>query len=173
MPSDQSPRYIIEPIQTTHVRSEFDCGHPFLNQYLEQFARQNDHKALAKAFVLVPARERNPVLGYYTLTSSHITFDTLPGQFRKGLPKYPIPVARIGELAVDRQHRGQGLGTDLLLDALCRITRVSEQIAIRAIVVDPIDQKATSFYLHHGFQTLPQRRALILSIQDAKHWCSL
>ena len=83
----------------------------------------NDRKGLARAYVLVPQPDGNPVLGYYTLMSGAVAFEQIPPNLRQGLPKYPIPVARIGELAVDYRQRGQGLGSDLLLDAITRIAR--------------------------------------------------
>lgn len=168
-----TPAFRIEAIHAGHERAAFDCGHPFLNAYLAQFARQNDRKGLARAYVLVPEPAGNPVLGYYTLTSGAIAFDNVPSGLRLGLPKYPIPVARIGELAVDRRQRGQGFSSDLLLDALQRIARASEAVAVWAIIVDPIDQQAMSFYLHHGFQALADSAALILTMRDAKAWLDI
>jgi len=167
---DGSKTFRIEVIAAAHDRAAFDCGHPFLNTYLAKFARQNDRKGLARAYVLVPESEGNPVLGYYTLTSGAVAFENIPPGLRQGLPKYPIPVARIGELAVDRRWRGQGFGSDMLLDAISRIVRASEQVAVWAIMGDPIDPPAASFYLHHGFQALPDSNALILTLRDAKAW---
>jgi GNAT superfamily N-acetyltransferase len=165
-----SKTFRIEAIAAAHDRADFDCGHPFLNTYLAQFARQNDRKGLARAYVLVPEPDGNPVLGYYTLTSGAVAFENIPPGLRQGLPKYPLPVARIGELAVDHRWRGQGFGSDMLLNAISRIVRASEQVAVWAIMVDPIDQPAASFYLHHGFQALPDSDALILTLGDAKAW---
>ena len=165
-----SQRYKIEPITGAHDRATFDCGHPFLNAYLARYARQNDHKGLARAFVLVPEPEGNPVLGYYTLMSGMIAFEHLPTNLRQGLPKYPIPVARIGELAVDQKQKGVGFGSDLLLDAIARIASASRQVAVWAIIVDPIDPSAATFYQHHGFQALPESGALILPMKDAIAW---
>ncbi|MEA3640072.1 MAG: GNAT family N-acetyltransferase [Lamprobacter sp.] len=165
-----SERYRIEAITSRHDRAAFDCGHPFLNAYLARFARQNDRKGLARAFVLVPQPDSNPVLGYYTLMSGAVAFEHLPQTLRQGLPKYPIPVARIGELAVDQRQKGKGFGSDLLLDAITRIVRASRQVAVWAIIVDPIDPPAATFYQHHGFQALPDSEALILTMQDAMAW---
>jgi GNAT superfamily N-acetyltransferase len=167
---DSARTFRIEAIAIRHDRAAFDCGHPFLNTYLARFARQNDRKGLARAYALVPEPEGNPVLGYYTLTSGAVAFEKMPADLRSRLPRYPILVARIGELAVDLGQRGQGFGADLLLDAISRIRRASEQVAIWAIIVDPIDQQAASFYLHLGFQRLPDTDALLLTMSDARAW---
>jgi ribosomal protein S18 acetylase RimI-like enzyme len=164
--------YRIEAIKAGHDRSVFDCDHPFLNTYLAQFARQNDQNGLARAYVMVPDEGGNPVVGYYTLSASAVAFEHLPAALRRRFPKYPVPVARIGELAVDNAHKGQGLGSALLVDALGRITRTSDEVAVWAIVVDPIDQQAASFYLRHGFESLLDCETLFLTVSDAKAWLS-
>ena len=94
--------YIVQPIQKRHDRSDFDCGNHFLNDYLQQFARQNHNKGIARAFVMVPEETENPVVGYYTLSAGSLSFKHIPQKIQKSLPKYPIPVARIGELAVSK-----------------------------------------------------------------------
>ncbi len=137
--------YRIEAVRVDHDRSSFDCGHPFLNTYLTRFARQNDRNKVAKAYVMVPDATGNPVVGYYTLSASAVAFDSIPPSLRKRLSKHPVPVVRIGELAVNNAYKGQGLGSSLLLDAIRRIVRASTQIAIWSIVVDPLDQQAVSF----------------------------
>ena len=53
----------------------------------------------------------------------------------------------IGRLAVDRQSAGQGLGADLLADALRRIALASRTIGIAAVLVHAKDEAARSFYL--------------------------
>jgi ribosomal protein S18 acetylase RimI-like enzyme len=163
------PRFRIEAVRSDHLRNRFDCGHPFLNTYLAQFARQNDKKRIASAYVMVP-EAGNPVLGYYTLTASAITLEQLPSVMRQRLPRYPIPVARIGELAVDNSCKGQGFGSMLLLDALRRVVRACEAMAVWAIVVDPVDQQAATFYQHHGFEPLLESDTLFLTMIDAKAW---
>lgn len=119
---------------------------------------------------MVPDETGNPVVGYYTLSASAVAFERVPSSLCRRLPKYPVPVVRIGELAVDNSHKGQGLGSALLLDALGRIACASENVAVWGIVVDPIDQQAASFYLHHGFEFLLDSETLFLSIKDAMAW---
>lgn len=162
--------YRIEAIRKEHDRRGFDCGTPFLNDYLRQFVRQNHNNGIARAFVMVPSEAGNPVVGYYTLTASSQSFDSLPPQLRRGLPKYPVPVALIGELAVDRTMQGQGLATALLVSALRRIALASEAVGVWAVVVDPLDQQAVNFYRHHGFEPLVDGDTLFLTMKDATDW---
>ncbi|MES9856673.1 MAG: GNAT family N-acetyltransferase [Sedimenticola sp.] len=121
---------------------------------------------------MVPAETGNPVAGYYTLSASAVAFENIPPSLRKRLPKYPVSVVRIGELAVDTEHKGQGLGSALLIDALGRIASASEEVAVWAIAVDPIDQQAAAFYQHHGFEPLLGCETLFLTMKDAMAWLS-
>jgi ribosomal protein S18 acetylase RimI-like enzyme len=138
-----------EPIQKHHQRDVFDCGEPALNEFLKKFARQNDENNVAKTFVAVDT-DKN-VLGYYSVSAASIEFTDLPGDISERLPRYPIPAARIGRLAVDQSVQGSGIGSRLLIDALKRIYLSSDQVAIKVVLVDALNEKAQSFYEHFGF----------------------
>ena len=139
------------PLEKKHNRKEFDCGNEELNQYLKKYARQNNRKGISKAFVAVRPDTPSTIDGYYTISSSIIEFSSLPFVTRQKLPAYPIPAALIGRLAVDNFCQGQGLGTELLVNALLRIVKASEEIGIYAVRVDAIDEVAKQFYLKHEF----------------------
>lgn len=63
----------------------------------------------------------------------------------------PIPVILLGQLAVDRDYQGKGLGTDLLIDAGKRALAAAEVIGARAIIVQALDEQARAFYERSGF----------------------
>lgn len=142
----------IEPLSQQHVRTNFDCGRASLNDYLKKFARQNDDNNLAKTFVA--ADNKLVVHGYYCLSAASIDFENLPDVVAKGLPRYPIPAVLIGRLACDQSIKGQGLGARLLVNALQRIADVSEEMGIKVVLVDAIDEDAKDFYQHYGFISL-------------------
>jgi hypothetical protein len=52
----------------------------------------------------------------------------------------------------DQSWQGRGLGSDLLRDALRRILAAADQIGIRAVLVDAIDDGAAAFYRRYGFE---------------------
>lgn len=154
----------IEPLSKTHERKHFSCGKPLLDDYLQRYARQNDENNIAKTFVAVNAENR--IVGYYSLCTSSIEFEELPEDLSKQLPHYPVPAALIAKLAADESLRGLGLGAKLLIDALQRILAASNEVAIKAVLVDALDDEAREFYLHYGFITLPgQDYKLFLPIE--------
>lgn len=126
----------------------FSCGVSVLDEYLKRFAKSNHKKNIGKTFVLL---EENIVIGFYTISMATIDFHQITEVLRKGLPKYPIPVARIGRLALDITYQGNGLGKFLIFDAFERILEAAETIAAYAIVVDAKDEQSRKFYEKFDF----------------------
>ena len=152
-----SPDWREEAIGRRHDRRSFDCGSPELNEYLVRYARQNQEFGIARTFVAVVNEEPNRVLGYYSLTVVGIDKANLPPEAAKRFPNYPIPVTRLARLAVDRGMQGQGLGEDLLIDALHRCLRVAREVSIVAVLVDAKHEQAKGFYARYEFESLPGR----------------
>ncbi|MBX3288936.1 MAG: GNAT family N-acetyltransferase [Acidobacteria bacterium] len=140
---------VIEPLTKKHRRQDFDCGEESLNTFLKNFARQNDERGLGRTFVAVRSGETQ-VLGYYTISSGSVSFENIPLK----LPRYPIPTAHLGRLAVDIRTKGIGLGEHLLMDALARVAAVSEQLGIYAVEAFALNDAAKRFYLKYGFTEL-------------------
>ena len=136
-----------------HRRNAFDCGVPALNTYLLRFARQDMERDVAVAYVAVPDDQSEQIAGYYTLAASGVRLPDLPAAFVRKLPRYPlVPVTLIGRLAISLEHRGQGLGEWLLLDALQRSLDASASVASAAVMVDAKDDASAAFYARYGFQ---------------------
>jgi GNAT superfamily N-acetyltransferase len=142
--------FTILPITEQHDRSQFDCGEPLLDDFLKQYARQNEEKGVSRTFVLASEGEQR-VLGYYTLAGGQFERDNLPPKVAKKLPKYPVPVVVLGRLATDRSVQGRGLGRVLLEDALRRALTVSDQVGCYAVYVRALHTKAAEFYVKSGF----------------------
>ena len=145
--------WTIRRLDKSHDRSAFDCGQPMLNDWLKDRAGQFDRRDLSRTFVATRLEE-TIVVGYYAISTHQVVHDVLPADEAKGLPRLDIPVVLIGRLAVDQSVQGQGLGALLLVDALRRSWRISEQVGIRAVEVDALDDAARSFCLKFGFRSL-------------------
>ncbi|HSF44340.1 MAG TPA: GNAT family N-acetyltransferase [Thermoanaerobaculia bacterium] len=145
----------VEPLQRDHDRTRFDCGEPALDEYLSRFARQNQDSGVARTFVAVCDAEPARVLGYYSLAVGAIDKANLPPAAARRFPNFPLPVARLARLAVDRSQQGKGLGEDLLLDALSRCVRVADDVGIAAVLIDAKHERAKAFYARYEFDALP------------------
>ncbi|QKQ76291.1 GNAT family N-acetyltransferase [Nostoc sp. TCL240-02] len=151
MTSDGEARWNFVPIDKKYQRNSFDCDYVILNDYLKKYARQNHNKGIAKTFVAISASGSLKIDGYYTVSASIIEYESLPEYCQSGMPAYPIPAMLIERLAVDNSVKGQGLGGELLADALYRAVRVSQEIGMYAVRVDAIDLQAKEFYLKYEF----------------------
>ncbi len=66
-----------------------------------------------------------------------------------------IPVVLLGRLAIAIHAQGEGLGTQLLMHALHTATHIAQIIGAYAILVDPLNDRVTTWYARYGFQPLP------------------
>jgi len=136
--------WAIEPFSASHHRDGFDCGKQPFTDFLKQFAGQYEKRNLARTFVAVRQYEKK-ILGYYSLASGAVRFESMPETAAKKLPRHPVPVAVLARLAVDLTEKGQGLGRLLIGDALTRCVSLSDQLGIHAVFVEAIDDEAVRF----------------------------
>jgi GNAT superfamily N-acetyltransferase len=154
---------VITPLGKQHDRRTFDCGEASLNLYLHRYANQDIRRRVTRVFVASPPASPQRVIGYYSLSAGSLAAADLPEKFRRRLPRYPVPVALLGRLAVDKSCQGQGLGTVFVADALKRIALASQVMAVYAVVVDALNESAAEFHKQFGFIPLPsQPRKLFL-----------
>jgi GNAT superfamily N-acetyltransferase len=147
--------YQIWPLDHEADTAGFVCGETALDEYLQRYATQDIKRGVARVFVASSVAAWPVAAGFYTLSAASIAAETLPEQWRKKLPRYPVPAALLGRLAVSQPAQGQGLGAILLADACKRVIVASETLAVAAIIVDAKSPKAAAFYQHFGFIELP------------------
>jgi GNAT superfamily N-acetyltransferase len=162
-----NPEYVVEKLSKTHELGEFDCGKEPLNIWLKRFAWTNVQNDSARVYVA--HRRDNVVSGYHAITVGSVSRDDAPERIAKGLAAHPVGVAILGRLAVDACHQGKGLGVTLLQDALHRIEGAADEIGIRAVLVQAIDDQARQFYLKFGFSPSPiDDMRLMLLMKDLR-----
>ena len=147
------PDWAIERLTKKQDRTSFHCGQSSLDDWLRLRVSQFEKRDLARTYVAVRKGESR-VLGYYAISNHRVTYTALPAEQAKGLLPIDVPVVLLGRLAVDQSVQGQGLGELLLVDALRRAQHIADQIGVRAVEVDAIDEKARAFYKKFGFVSL-------------------
>lgn len=151
------PLRLFKPLDAqAHDRDSFICGKSPLDEFLRQRARQGMEARVSHTWVLPAAgiakTLKKPICAYYTLSLRHIERETLPNAIAKRMPRYPLPVFVIAQLAVNQLCQGQGLGSITLVNALRRCVRLSQsgQVPAIAVVLDVLDEEALNFY--HRFE---------------------
>ena len=130
------------PLTADHDLSAFDCGEAALNDWLRHQALKNESR-FSRTYVVCAD---NQVAAYFCIAAGAVERMAAPGKVRRNAPSN-IPVSVIGRFAVSRDHAGQGLGADILADALRRIALASQSIGIGAVLVHAKDEAAKRFYL--------------------------
>jgi GNAT superfamily N-acetyltransferase len=157
----------VERLDEANDLSRFSCGVKPLDDWLRLHALENQRRNLSRTFVLLD--DAGAVVGYYALTMGGVVKDDLPRRLGRGLPGYQIGMVLLARLAVDAGHQGEGLGRDLLVDAIAHAAVAGEHAAARFIAVDPIDESAQRFYRRFGFVAIDgdEHGRMFLRIDDA------
>jgi len=146
------PRLFSERLEPDHDVSGFRCGVTVLDRWLIEHAAHAQAMRTAQTFVWHQGDGR--VVAYFSLAAHLVVRADLPQPLERGSPAsiWAVLLARLG---LDARFHGEGLGGELLLDALTRARAAADIAAARLVVVDAVDPAAAGFYRHHGFQPIP------------------
>jgi GNAT superfamily N-acetyltransferase len=149
-----------------HDLSQFDCGNAVLNRWLVEHARQADQDNTSRTYVWVESGS-HVVRAYYSVCPTQVT-RTEVGRAMAG--RYSVaPAYLLAKLALDAKFHGQGLGGQLLLDAIEVIVVSADRGGGRLVVVDAIDDQAAAFYRRYDFKQVKDNpRRLVLKVSTAR-----
>jgi len=152
------------PYDRKYNRKNFSCGKPPLDNYILINATKDVKAGACTCFVIL--NKQDDVIAYYTLSTESISKDDVPKEYVKSIKYDSIPVILLGRLARDNSVKGQGFGKFMLIEALKRSVKVAkEHIGAVAVIVDPIDEEAISYYSKYGFTMLPDSGRMFMSIK--------
>lgn len=155
-----------QPLTTTHLLNDFECGEHVLDDWLKRRALNNQLSGASRTFVVVDEDSR--VRGFYAMAAGAVSHQLATSAVRRNMPD-PVPVMVLGRLAVDRRAQGIKLGAAMLQDAVNRAITVSLNTGVRALLVHALHERAKQFYEHYGFQKSPQHpMTLMLRLNTVK-----
>lgn len=148
-----------------HDRNSFDCGEQELNLFIKTLAVKHMKAGVSRTMVLpgdirLP-NQKYPICSFYSIAPSSISRDTLPVNLAKKIPRYPVPVFLLAQLAVHKNYHGSGLGKISLIRALKYLWKVNHHMRAYAVVVDCISESAQTFYKKYGFDVLCEHNGRI------------
>ena len=162
---EDSPPRAPTLLTAEHRVEAFHCGEESLDDWLKRRALRNQEAGASRTYVVSDATQR--VIAYYALATGAVAHAGATSQARRYMPD-PIPVVVLGRLAVDKNRQGQGLGSDLLADAIKRTLQAADFIGIRALVVHALSGSAKRFYERHGSRSsLTDPMDLMITLREA------
>lgn len=135
------------PLEKHHLTAVFECGAAELDSWLRDYVWVNHQSGKARVFVAIRGDQ---VVGYYALATTGVEKIAAPDELKKGGVPGQIPCLLLARLAVDRAEGNRGMGKGLLVDAIRRAARVSEDVAVRALLIHARNDEARRFYEHLG-----------------------
>ena len=143
---------VIRPLDKSDERNDFSSGDEDLDRFFRRFAGQNQFKHhLAITYIAVDEKRTPRIAGFATIAAGHIDTDDLPPELARRWPQYPLPVMRLGRLAVDHRSQGRGIGSELLAFLFERAWRMADHVGCVGLVVDA-KPSAVAFYARFGFR---------------------
>lgn len=163
-------RAFVELNKAIHDHNSFDCGEPELNNFIKAHAAKHMQAGISRTMVLPSVQpllnQKYAINAFYTVAPSAISRETLPTNLAKKLPKYPIPVFLLAQLAVHKESHGQGLRKISLVSALKHLWQVNQYMKAYAVVVDCLTDNAQTFYARYGFEVLCEQNYVLANEND-------
>jgi hypothetical protein len=155
-----------EVLGDRHRIDDFVCGKEPLDSWLGEQSRRARSAGIARTYVWT--RPGSPdVLAYYAIAPTQVRRAHLPRAAPAG-GYSAIPGYLLARLALATLLHGQGLGGELLVDALGRIVEAARISAGRLIVVDALDDDAYAFYRRYHFISVDGSNRLYLKVATAE-----
>ena len=151
--------------KSVHDRNSFDCGEYELNVFIKTQAAKHMQAGISRTMVL-PSKmpllnKKYSICSFYSVAPSSISRETLPVKMANKLPRYPIPVFVLAQLAVHKEFHNSGLGKISLIKALNYLWEVNQHMRAYAVVVDCLTDSAQRFYAKYGFEILCEHNGRI------------
>lgn len=151
-----------QPINSTHLVGDFDCGEESMNNWLKNKALNNEINNNSRTSVVCV---ENTIIAYYSLCTGCIYHKNLSRKFKHRSPD-PIPSLVLGRLAIDLKYQGQGLSKDLIKEIYIKTFKLSQIVAMKVLVVNALNSEIVSFYQKLGFVLSKTDPLLLLKSVD-------
>lgn len=154
------------PLSIEHkdLLSPFDCQSNAINNWLKKHAIKNQLAGVSRTYLVFD--DNNILAGYFSVRVGVIDHSVLSAAFKRNLPD-PLPILLLGRLGVDIKYQGRGLAKAMVYKAISLGYEVANVASCWGVVVEPLTENLTPFYLNLGFvKTKAERPLLLFRLQE-------
>lgn len=145
----------------------FCCGREELDGWLERHGLQATRSGSARVYL---AHRDGQLVGYFALSAGAVEHERAGVRTRSGMPRHPVPAVLLARLAVAEEAKGHGVGRELVRSVAVLTVQTARLVAVRALVVDALDEDVAEFYAKVGFtpnEANPLRLDVLVKDLDA------
>ncbi len=157
--------YICVALGPDHEVGALRCGKPPLDDWLRGQAQRAQAARTARTYVWTQA-DSPEVLAYYSIAPTQVARAEVTRSLSGGYTV--IPGYLLARLALDERLQRQGLGSELLVNALEQVVEAARSGGGRLIIVGAIDDGAHAFYRRHDFVPITGSMRLYLKVATAE-----
>ena len=175
MPTKDSAIEIRKLDSKIHDRSDFDCGHDRLNNYLKTSATKLLKGDFTRIYVAIEPGQSN-VLGYHAINFGELDARSLE-KIPRGAPAHmQLPVLFLGQIAVAKTGSGNGIGGILMHHVFEKAVQLADEAGCWAIILDAVDddgeepfRRRVGWYEEFGFQIMPSKKCrMFMTLKDVR-----
>ena len=148
-----------------HDLTAFDCGNESMGAWLRASALRAHQQGTAAVYVWTEVASTT-VVAYHATSATQVVRADVTNGLAGG--NAVVPAYLLARLALDTSLQRQGLGSELLIDALTHICWAARYAAGRLVVVDPIDERARAFYARHDFQGVEGSQRMFAKLSSVR-----
>lgn len=148
-----------------HDRRAFSCGVSRLDNFLRLSAKKQQKDDMTRVYVVVENGESR-ILGYHAINLGMMNVDLLEKRPRNAPVHGELPVLFLGQVAVNEQVQGRGIGSILIAHVFAKAVAIADQAGCFAVVLDVMSDggaeafvRRKNWYRSFGFQEFPSNAA--------------
>ena len=143
--------FVSRPLGDGDDLTAFSCGQPEIDRWVHTTAARAHRAGICRVTVWVE-EATGTIAAIFALAPTQVVRRSaaLTGSMAAGFTL--IPAWRIGQLGVDQRFQNQGIGRQLLQDALLRIWQAAMIGGGRPVVIDPLTPRVAHWYDSLGFR---------------------
>lgn len=142
----------LEELTDEHNLDNFCCEVDSLNRFLKNSALLDTKNLLSKTYVVTENEGDKTVIAFCTLVL-HCLKDSEKEFFidKEKCKEQKVPALLIGQLGVDKRHKGKHIGASLIQQMLKFAIAIKEYVHFPVIIIDANKESLVKYYEDKGF----------------------
>ena len=135
------------------IHSSFDCGEEKLNNFIHKEISLYQRERLGITYLI---HLGSKLVGFVTISMASVKTEKMDFDENLKIRLESYPALQIGQLAIDKEHQGKGIGTKIIQWCMRQALEYSEDIGCRLLVLNSLPS-SVKFYTSCNFEQLKRQ----------------